>query len=562
MRWLLIFPFLLLGSLVLVANFPRPGAEKPTSGQVVDTKGPVAGAQVRCQGVGPVVVTDALGRFQLTPSSKACRVTAWKEGYSIAGTPQALKPWKLQLLPLPREDFEDYQWVDPTPKQREANNCGNCHQEIYREWHASAHSQAATNRRLRNLFTGTDWQGRPSPRWNLAREHPLGSGVCAACHAPTFRDPELDYDLSKVTGVAAHGVHCDYCHKILGASTDHLGRTFGKDGYDLLRPRGGQQLFLGPLPDAYREGEVFGYAPLYKKSRYCASCHEGVIFGVPVYGTYSEWLKSPARKQGMECQTCHMRPTGTLTNIAPGKGGVERDPQTLASHKFPGATADLLRSCLSVEVKSHADKVKLVVHVTVQAHNVGHRVPTGFIDRHLALVVEAADPAGKTIPLVHGPRIPTAAGKGLAGLPGALYAKVLCDHKGQAPLPFWVPHASLSDNRLRPEVADDRTFVFGAGASSARVRLLYRRFWQDVADYKGWPDNEIVIVDRRLTLTRQNGHSVESRDVTPPREPAAAPRPAVCNRVPQPTESVSDFLAEGCSTNVRCVLPRPPEHHP
>ena len=43
-----------------------------------------------------------------------------------------------------------------------------------------------------------------------------------------------------------------------------------------------------------------------------ASGHEGVVFGVHVYSTYSEWLDSPARKQGRHCQDCHMKPTGTM----------------------------------------------------------------------------------------------------------------------------------------------------------------------------------------------------------------------------------------------------------
>ena len=109
--------------------------------------------------------------------------------------------------------------------------------------------------------------------------------------------------------------------------------------------------FYGPLEDAVRPGESFGQLPLYRESRYCASCHEGIVFGVHVYGTYSEWLESPARAQGVQCQGCHMAPTGRMTNIAPGHGGIARDPATLASHGFPGNQADMLRRCLAADVK-------------------------------------------------------------------------------------------------------------------------------------------------------------------------------------------------------------------
>ena len=72
-----------------------------------------------------------------------------------------------------------------------------------------------------------------------------------------------------------------------------------------------------------------------------------------VYGTYSEWLNSPAATQGKQCQDCHMTPTGKMTNIAPGQGGIERDPKTLASHvMFAGSQADMLKQSLKVKVET------------------------------------------------------------------------------------------------------------------------------------------------------------------------------------------------------------------
>src|SRR5262249_25133609 len=154
---------------------------------------------------------------------------------------------------------------------------------------------------------------------------------------------------------------------------------FGRDGLELLRPAQDDQLFFGPLDDAVRPGESFAYAPLYKDSAYCASCHEGVIFGVHVYGTYTEWLASPARRARKQCQTCHLAPTGTMTNIAPGKGGISRNPFTLASHHFPGSTPEMLRGCLKVAGQMRQTNRGILLQVEVRADNVGHRVPTGFI---------------------------------------------------------------------------------------------------------------------------------------------------------------------------------------
>src|SRR5262249_37185986 len=153
-----------------------------------------------------------------------------------------------------------------------------------------------------------------------------------------------------------------------------------------LRPAHGQ-LFFGPLDDVDRGEDA--YSPLYRDSRYCATCHEGTVFGVPVYTTYSEWLDSPARREGKQCQSFHMAPTGGMTNMAPGKGGLERDPATLGNHRFfMGSQGDMLRRCLRLDVRLHPNGR---AEVAVQADAVGHRVPTGFIDRNLILVLEAFD---------------------------------------------------------------------------------------------------------------------------------------------------------------------------
>src|SRR5439155_2150284 len=232
-------------------------------------------------------------------------------------------------------------------------------------------------------------------------------------------------------------------HKVVEARTDKLGLQFGRDGYGLLRPADGHQLFFGPLDDAVREGESFGHLPLYSQSRYCASCHEGVIFGVHVYGTYSEWLDSPARRQGKQCQSCHMTPTGKMTNLAPDRGGVARDPRTLASHQFPGNTLAMLRQCLDVKATATRRGAEVAVTITIQAKDVGHRVPTGFIDRQVMLIVDAMDPAGRSLALQQGAVLPPRAGAEFAGKPGLIYAK---QHLGGAarPLPFWRTAGTLA----------------------------------------------------------------------------------------------------------------------
>ncbi len=465
-------------------------------GIVTDDQGrPLAGARVRWKGTTQYAITDLSGQFRL-PREDGRALTVWMPGYFIAGTSAERGPGILRLRPLPGEDWDEYEWVDPTPDAVHEERCGNCHGVIHDEWAASAHARSVTNRRFRNLYDGSDWDGRPERGWNLLRDHPHGAGVCAACHAPTLPagHPGLD-DIRKADGVHACGVHCDFCHKIADARLDRVGLEHGRFAYDLLRPREGQ-LFFGPLDDVDRDEDAF--SPLYKQSRYCAACHEGTVFGVPVYTTYSEWLASPARRVGLQCQDCHMKPTGNLTNIAPGRGGIERDPLSLASHVMPGATPEMLRQAVRLDADLQASEKGIVLEVAVTAQEVGHKVPTGFVDRRLVLTVSAWGDGGKEVQPISGPLLPSDAGFG-SNRSGLLFAKVLEDPEGRAPVAFWMPCRVREDTRLEPGTARAGRWVFPRNATAhVRIRLVYHRFPPQVAQEKNWPDDRIVIADRIL----------------------------------------------------------------
>jgi len=471
-------------------------------GEVRDLHGPVSGAVVRIKGNSTEsVLTDAVGRFRLAkPSNTAARITASKEGYMIGGIEWDSSPLTIHLSSLPTTDCESYRWVDPEPDPAQKQQCGTCHAEIHEEWAASAHAGSVTNRHFANVYDGSDWRGRPGVGWNLLAEYPDGAGVCTACHAPTvaFDDPAY-YDLRLARGTPARGIHCDYCHKVSEVANGQVELTHGRFGLKLLRPAQGQ-LFFGPLDDVDRCEDAF--SSIYRESRYCASCHEGTVFGVHVYSTYSEWLESPARQQGKQCQSCHMAPTGKLANIAPGKGGVDRAPGTLASHRlFAGNQLEMLRRCLKMEVQATTEKNELNVEVTLLVEGAGHRVPTGFSDRNLLLIVEAMQKDGSAIaPAAGSPRLPAVAGKALHGLAGRVYAKQLSDFGSRTPVPFWRARPDVLDTRLFPGRIERTSFAFSGQAQRVRVRLLYRRFWQEVAKSKGWPDNELVIIDRSVDV--------------------------------------------------------------
>jgi hypothetical protein len=449
-------------------------------------------------------MSDVNGRFQLPRLPATARITAAKEGYFIAGAPAADNP-VIRLSRLPERDCESYAWRNPAPDPARPLNCGNCHAAIHDEWARSGHAHASTNKHFLNLYDGKDAHGRPDRGWSLLREHPDGAGVCAACHAPTARpNPQEDFDLrTAVKGLGElGGVHCDFCHKIQGPGRGTLGLTHGRYQLEFLRPEKAERsphgdLVFGPLDDVDRGDDAF--SRFQRDSRLCAACHEGVVFGVPVYTTYSEWLASPARRAGRSCQSCHMAPTGKMTNIAPGHGGIERDAMTLGNHRFfAGSQLDMLRRCLKLTATAERTRHGLRVDIALSVDGVGHRVPTGFVDRQLILVVE---PIGGTPnrALLAGPTLPDTAGSALAGRPGRLYAKVLRDGDGRSPAPFWRADPDyLLDTRLTPGETDSISWLFAQGTEGVRVRVLHCRFWQVVADMKGWPDNETSILERWL----------------------------------------------------------------
>jgi nitrate/TMAO reductase-like tetraheme cytochrome c subunit len=466
-------------------------------GTVVDADGPVAASSVRIQATAHHTTTDADGSFHLPHISEPANITAWKEGAFIGLSRSDAAPVRILLKPLPAQDNPAYTWIDPGPSEKDDQNCARCHAEIVKEWSASAHSRSASGRHFRNLYEGTSWNGKAGVGWSLLDEHPTGAAVCTSCHAPAVADDDpAQFDLRELHGTAAQGVHCDYCHKIAGVGDGKIGLTHGRFNLSLLRPTEGQ-VFFGPLDDATRGNDAF--SPLYHDSKYCASCHEGVVFGVPVYSTYSEWKESPSYKEGRQCQDCHMAPTGRMTNIAPGDGGVERDPRTLGSHLlFDGDQETMLRRCLQASVESRRKADGLHVIVRLWAEGAGHRVPTGFVDKHLILLVEAQDAAGKPVALRSGPRLPSAAGKELEGQPGKLYAKLLRDFDGRSPVPFWRADPEPVDTRLTPGRTDESDFDFAPATTKIRVRVLYRRFWKEVGRSKGWPDGDITILQREI----------------------------------------------------------------
>jgi hypothetical protein len=242
---------------------------------------------------------------------------------------------------------------------------------------------------------------------------------------------------------------------------------------------------------------------------------------VPIYNSYGEWLASPysdpSYAGARTCQECHM-PAPTLvdgeplTNVAPGAGGVERDPLTLHAHTFPGAgSAELLRAAVSLTATLHVEAERVAVTVSITNDRTGHHVPTDSPLRALILLVRAADAQGLALTQLAGPTVPAWGGTGdpddgyYGGLPGQGYARVLKELWTEVTPTgaYWNRTVLVSDNRLAALQTDVSAYAFARPPDDGgvvTVTLLYRRAYIQLQEWKGWEVPDIVMAQVTLPI--------------------------------------------------------------
>ncbi len=251
-----------------------------------------------------------------------------------------------------------------------------------------------------------------------------------------------------------------------------------------------------------------------EESAYCAPCHYGLFWDVPVYNSYGEWLDSPYSdpETGQTCQDCHMPPVDYDYIVYPEQGGLTRDRSRIFSHLMPGATdEELLQNSLTMTATAQLFNDHLDVQVTLMNDQTGHMVPTDSPLRHLILTVQANEVGGSPLTLVNGPVLPEWCGEGdpangyYAGLPGTAYAKILQEAWTNV-FPtgaYWNQIILRSDNRLGPFESDTTRYTFSAPAGDSfevDVNLWYRRAFIELMDWKSWDDADILMESAQIVI--------------------------------------------------------------
>jgi len=154
--------------------------------------------------------------------------------------------------------FHDETLTTVEIKAPTAAECGQCHVDIYEEWHSSKHAAAFANRSFRELTL--DYQVE----------------TCLPCHIP-------ETVATEGKGIRARhyyrdeGVTCIACHLIDG---EHHGPFFSSG---MTTPHATQA-----DPDFYFEADL------------CGTCHQG---------TFESWSAVRGRDPAVRtCQQCHMAP--------------------------------------------------------------------------------------------------------------------------------------------------------------------------------------------------------------------------------------------------------------
>ncbi len=275
-------------------------------------------------------------------------------------SPRALVAWLLLLaLSIPallfaRQDSLDakaaHEALFAESRFPSASTCKTCHPSHYEEWSVSAHAYA----QLSPVFNAMHAE-------IVKRTNGTNGDFCIRCHTPVGMNLEEPIFMSNLDRhpTSREGITCISCHrvnkpygKISGRQAlvegDIFDKVYGTRGNDNLA----EAIESGKYniqPERGRAGRpVHGEV---EKSFYlvtpafCGSCHDVNLFnGFRLEEAFSDFKTSPAAREGVTCQDCHM---GKVPGVFLGEdnyahepaavvGGKPTPPRKRTNHMFAG----------------------------------------------------------------------------------------------------------------------------------------------------------------------------------------------------------------------------------
>jgi hypothetical protein len=368
--------------------------------------------------------------------------------------------------------------------------CSGCHQEIYKQWKGSMHSNAWNDPVYLALMRAASKATKG-----------LTDNLCIGCHTPIgLTTGESSPGGERLSELSRNGVQCDFCHNISSAT------GVGNASFVLTPRKYGRSLKFGPFRDAQSPYHDTTYSALHTTSELCGTCHNVThpLNRIPIERTYDEWKDSPYPAEGIGCQECHMSP-GPGFKKNPGKaaiGGKQREhiythyfvggntmvPAMLGSEKHAQLAREMLQSAARMEIQSVQNvSPGATATVVLRVHNTGagHKLPTGFPEgREMWVDFSVLDGNGTV--LFRLGRI-DAAGRLEEGTRN--FKVVLGDQAGNIiDVEVWKATTILHDNRILPRGYADVRFDVPipsdiTGKLTIKADLCYHSFSQPFVDH-------------------------------------------------------------------------------
>lgn len=268
-----------------------------------------------------------------------------------------------------------------------AETCKACHEEIYNQWRESFHARSIHEPTFRAMLTIFKYNTRgTNPEvWGPNYE------FCFKCHAPEVKikhnSAELARQILNGEKITSEGITCTICHSIEWVT-------------DIPDPNVPVKFDVGPTPP-YHKVKKTG---LFGQSTLCSACHDynnphsvvahqiyksdPGITGVPCCTVNRDWKKTSYAREGITCQSCHMREERQVVQLSGfdkfknrlyGLAGLTRyrDDRRRVSHTFPGGRSEeMLKHAVRMEID--AEPAGKEIKATVALTNLtGHSIPNG-----------------------------------------------------------------------------------------------------------------------------------------------------------------------------------------
>lgn len=242
---------------------------------------------------------------------------------------------------------EEHEAILSENRYPSATTCRPCHPDHYREWSVSPHAYAQMSP-VFNAMHGTI----------LKLTNGTNGDFCIRCHTPVgmnLNEPEFTSNMDRHP-TSREGITCIVCHRLQNPYGKVSGRMAIVEGdifEPVFGPSGGTEVRRVIDDGDYRVNTERGragraiHADALKlgqmsTSGFCATCHDvNLVNGFRLEEAFSDYKTSPASRNGVTCQDCHMgvepgRNAGYALAPAAVVGGKPTTPRKRTNHMFAG----------------------------------------------------------------------------------------------------------------------------------------------------------------------------------------------------------------------------------